>query len=59
MCDDCKDEDGILRLLRISPNDRRDPITVAKRRLQCYYQCVTQDVLDSDDDDDDIWEPED
>lgn len=58
MCDMCKSEDEILALLKVDPNERRDPITVAKRRLRCYYECVTQDMLDDEDEDDDTWSPE-
>lgn len=65
MCDNCKTEGEIMRMLRIQPNERRDPVTLAAKRLRCYYECVTQDTNpfgddddDADDDTDDTWEPE-
>lgn len=60
MCDNCKDEQGILNMLKITDPDVRDPIALAKKRLRCYYNCVSSDMIlddeDDDDDDDDWWE---
>jgi len=53
VCDACLEASGVLRLLRLQPNDRRDPIRVAQDRLRCYYECVTRDMLEEDDFNDD------
>lgn len=60
MCDNCKSEEEILAMIGIEPHERRDPISLAKKRLRCYYECVTSDMLldDGEDDEDDIWNPE-
>lgn len=46
MCDWCRSVGEITRL--IAPDEKEDPVTVAARRLRCYYSCVTQDLTGGD-----------
>lgn len=59
MCDRCLPREDVLELL--DTVDERDPIAVAKKRLLCYYQCVTKDMSPDDDSDEDNededWRP--
>lgn len=68
MCDRCRTPAQILRMVGADPDadDEEDEVTKAARRLRCYYQCVTEDMLDEndpfepegdDDDDDDLGLP--
>lgn len=67
MCDNCKTPRQILRMVGADPeaDEDEDEVSKAARRLRCYYQCVTEDMLDDsfvddaelDDDDDELGLP--
>jgi len=59
MCDACMDRGDILST--IVPDEVRDPVATAKRRLRCYYECVSKDLapedfdVTDDDDEEDVF----
>lgn len=61
MCDRCKTFTQVMAQLGLDPqaDDIEDEVTKAARRLRCYYQCVTEDVLDENDPFDDGSEEDD
>lgn len=63
MCDRCLTRLQAARLVGADPEDDEDEDEIAKaaRRLRCYYECVTEDMLDDslgeEDDDDELGLP--
>jgi hypothetical protein len=55
VCDACKDEYGVLSMLRIR-DDLPDAVTKAAKRLRCYYECVTrgEDIFNDEDEPDEL-----
>lgn len=60
MCDDCRELERDL-----AQSGLPDAINRARRRLECYYKCVTsegdifeEELEDEQDDNSNFWEPE-
>lgn len=61
MCDRCRTPREVLRLVGADPDsdNEEDEVSKAARRLRCYYECVTEDMLDDAFPDDEQLELED